>query len=133
MLVFYAKSDLIAKLAKNPKATLEPWEIECLKVFDFILRSGSGLCDTVDGVKNKAIWSIPNTMLTPLLTAINNAKLDYPEKKGLPEINVKDYEAIRKKASGAWFGGRTRKLRRRRTKKGKLRKRKTKQRKLRKR
>ena len=102
-------------------------------MFDFSLRNE--LCDTVDGVKNKEEWPVKDGQFATLITAINNANLDYPGIKDLPQIKIKQIEAIRKAAKGSWFrnGGRTRKLRRRKTRKGKLRRRKTMQRKLRKR
>lgn len=125
---FRTHRDFIKKLKTNPKDRLIDLERERLKAFDYMLRNK--WCKTISK-DDKANWPIPDTMFTPLLTAINNAKLGNPE--NLQEINVKEYIDLRKKASGAWFGGRTRKLRRRRTRKGKLRKRKTKLRKLRKR
>jgi hypothetical protein len=128
---FRTHRDFIKKLKTNPKDRLTDPEKERLKAFDYMLRNK--LCKTVNSRDDKTNWPVPDTMFTPLITAIKNANLGNPE--GLPEIEVDTLIALRKKASGAWFGkgGRTRKLRRRRTRKGKLRKRKTKQRKLRKR
>lgn len=132
---FSTHEDFIKKLKKNPQVT-DPVEIERLKVFEYIL--SNKLCDTIGGESDKSEWAIPDGYFASVITAIKNAnaagKLEYIGKNKITETDVNAVDARRTNAK-SWFrkGGRTRKLRRRKTRKGKLRRRKTMQRKLRKR
>ena len=99
--------EIVDFIKKNPKAPVTNPELKKdLFVIEYILRKGNTSTSNKSDKKN---WQIPDGMFSPLLQAINLEKNVWPS--DLPAINETKIIQERKKNSGAWFGGKTKKRR----------------------
>jgi hypothetical protein len=95
--------DFIKNKKNSNKAVTNPELKKDLLVIDYILRKGNTSTSDKGDKKN---WVIPDGMFASLIQAIKLENNSWPD---LPPIKVDEIIKERKKHSGAWFGGKTRK------------------------